>query len=342
MNSYSLNNDDIIKSDWIIKNSLSNIQSFSKCGIFNLMGGFQICGINSTLEKQYINLTAHFRSRITFFFMKIDEWNMNNVTIYIDSQKKYTLQINGFDDQNELLCGLDQYPEAIRPIDVIFDHTSSNMTIQITTDLSTNSSFWGIFNFSFSIEICHISCKSCNSYNSNDCISCPIGSYLDFDNSCRLCNNITCPIKGDEQQYFLNFSCVDQCPNHYYLGNNTCQEFDISCKTCNQASFKNCLTCENPLFLYEGACVLDCPNYFYKNYEDQSCSLCHHSCETCLNSSASSCTSCDNKTRQMNNYTNTSENSSIVGYCSCISSYYDDSNSHFCFGFLHYIYILIN
>ena len=211
--------------------------------------------------------------------------------------------MNTFDDQSDELCGNDRYPHAVRPIDIVFNHTSPNLIIQILTDISTNSAFWGLFNFSISLHLCDSSCKFYDSEETNHCTSCPMGTYLESDNSCNICNNLTCPIECDETKYYLNFTCLDQCPENCFVeNNNNCKVCDNSCKTCNQASNKNCLSCSYPKYLYNGECLLDCPQYYYKNNESHICSRCHHSCITCLDSSDSSCTSCDVKTRQMTNY----------------------------------------
>ena len=138
-----------------------------------------------------------------------------------------------------------------------------------------------------------------------------------------ICNNT---------QVIFEYTYVNNCPENYFLGKNkTCIECDDSCKTCNDASNKNCLSCSNTTFLFEGTCLEECPDNTYKNLEQRACSPCDYTCQSCAGPNQYDCTSCENKTRT---FTNISLNSMFLcntGNCECISGYYD-ANSLYCFG----------
>ena len=107
---------------------------------------------------------------------------------------------------------------------------------------------------------------------------------------------------------------------------------DDSCLTCNDASSKNCESCPETTFLYEGVCLKNCPENTYKNFNLRACSFCHHSCQSCLGPEKYDCTSCENKTRYFSNVTFNSTFSNYTGSCLCNHSFYDDSSSIYCFG----------
>ena len=59
-------------SGWKITAATSSFAS--DCAVFHLLGGYNIFKQNTIISKMWTNLLPHFRARITFFFMKIDEW----------------------------------------------------------------------------------------------------------------------------------------------------------------------------------------------------------------------------------------------------------------------------
>ena len=213
--------------------------------------------------------------------------------------------------------------------------------IEITTDLNSNLGSWGIFNLSVSAEICDKTCNSCSSLGPNNCINCPIGYFLDLDNSCQRCNFTTCPVNCNDAQVIFDYTCVSICPEHYYLGRNkTCLECDDSCLTCNDASTKNCLSCAETTFLFEGTCLKTCPEGTYKNVNLKKCSSCHYSCKSCVGPEKSDCTFCENKTRSFTNITFNSNFSNYTGLCLCDHGFYDDSSSIYCFRNFNFLIIL--
>ena len=331
--SFGFVDNNISQTNWLVSSPLKNETLVYICSFFKMLGGYNIFGSNSKIQKQFYNLTHHFRLRITFFFMKIDQWiNQNSLIILVDSSPIFKKIIDDNQTNSSNFCGADEYSDIIVPIDFIFLHNNSNCFIEITTDLNSTLGSWGIFNLSVSAEVCDKSCNSCSSLGPNNCTNCPIGYFLDVDNSCQRCNFTTCPVHCQDTQLIFDYTCVSACPEHSYLGRNkTCLECDDSCQTCNDSSSKNCLSCSQKTFLFEGACLTNCPENKYKNLNLKECSSCHYSCGSCLGPEKFDCTSCENKTRNFTNLTFSSNFSCNTGSCLCNHGLYDDSSSIYCF-----------
>ena len=184
--------------------------------------------------------------------------------------------------------------------------------------------------------ICNDSCLTCSDSGNNSCISCHEGKYLE-NGFCLFCDNPNC---CEETQFYLNYSCFYHCPDNYFGINRLCLSCDTSCKTCNQLSNKNCLSCSEPLYLTQGMCLQECPLYAYKNNVTRTCTECHYSCDSCQDSNNLSCTSCDNKTRVFSAVNYNQQYFFYEGMCLCIPSYYDINFNHYCFGNLVYIIYL--
>jgi len=311
---------------------MTNNSLVSTCSIFTFLGGIGIFGQGSKLTKEYSNLTHHFRIRISFFFIPIDQWTNNNLLVLIDSITIFMMSFNDSNVGNYLICDDNEYNDTISPIDFVFLHNNSNMNVEIITGLDSNLGSWGIFNLSISLHLCDQSCVLCSSFGQYECLSCPIGYYLKTDNSCQICNITTCPMHCNNTQVIFDYTCIDNCSEHYFVGKNrTCLECDDSCKTCNDESNKNCLSCPNITFLFEGTCAEECPEQTYKNLEERTCSPCHYTCNSCVGPFLNECTSCENKTRT---FTNISFNSLFLcntGTCACNTGFYDDGVSLYCF-----------
>lgn len=120
-------------------------------------------------------------------------------------------------------------------------------------------------------EPCKEACLTCA--NADQCTSCPDGSYL-YDHQC-----------GD-------------CPAYHFGddSDNTCYPCDPSCATCDEATFLDCTSCENDLFLYEGTCIKPCPDGYYAKTSTNTCELCGDDCDICEEDTSSElgykCTDC--------------------------------------------------
>ena len=89
-------------------------------------------GANSKLLKTYNNILPHFRGRITFYFLKIDDWIANNLIFKCDDQIFTASTLSN--PQEIKLCGDPEIFESLRRIDITFPHSKTNMNIEISTD----------------------------------------------------------------------------------------------------------------------------------------------------------------------------------------------------------------
>lgn len=275
---------------------------------YNLLGGPLAFDGTSSISKTYTTLPDHFQGRVTFFFMKIDDWNNEKVMISIDGTLEFSLVFNSLNDTSLMkTCGEYNLTEAVRPIDIVFLHNNTaSLEITISTDLPPlGNAYWGIYDYSFSLDICHDVCKTCNGPLSSHCLSCytglylqdppgpssceplcPDGLYSEFStNTCENCDKecLKCsgPTSHDciacvEEKFLLKLNssmkiCADSCPSDYFSIGNVCTKCDVSCKTCSSGATKGCLSCDLPRYFMSSECLLSCPNNFYGDNETKSC-----------------------------------------------------------------------
>ena len=111
------------------------------------------------------------------------------------------------------------------------------------------------------------------------------------------------------------------CSKGYELINGKCQKSGDSsgcfklCETCSETSTdsknQKCTSCIDNYFLYEGNCLENCPDGFFK--ENKKCKECEKPCKTCENS-ANNCKSCIEHF-----YFNKTEQKCIDCYENCIT-----------------------
>ncbi len=108
-------------------------------------------------------------------------------------------------------------------------------------------------------------------YNNSDCIyPCPDGTYLDEDEYyCYDCNPICnrCSGPNDNQcsscklGTLYNSSCVNTCPETYYISNDKCNICVSPCLTCYSSS--DCLSCISKMRYLNNRCYFICPKGYY-------------------------------------------------------------------------------
>ena len=136
-------------------------------------------------------------------------------------------------------------------------------------------------------------CMTCNGGNSNNCLSCSTGLFLDTTTN----------------------TCVGTCPDGYWgdTTNNTCKPCYISpnpatdiskgCKTCFGPTQIECSSCNSGNFLHSvnSSCLSSCPDGWYANPASDSCDPCYTtsatsgylSCATCNGPNYNNCLSCN-------------------------------------------------
>lgn len=106
------------------------------------------------------------------------------------------------------------------------------------------------------------------------------------------------PDQCNECKHFrrsTNNECVAHCLRSEYqdVAGKLCKPCSGTCESCNGSSSVNCLSCNPPLILNNGSCVISCPDGKFVHAQDSAlvCSKCDTSCLTCAGN-ATSCTSC--------------------------------------------------
>ena len=74
---------------------------------------------------------------------------------------------------------------------------------------------------------------------------------------------------------------MDKCPIGYFEFNYICYKCDSSCLECSNPLPNKCTKCRNGNYYYEGMCLINCPNKYFKDNTNNVCAKCHSSCLTC-------------------------------------------------------------
>ena len=276
--------------------------TITDCGPYHIFGGYNTFGMNTFISIKYTNVVPHYKIRITFFFIKIDNWNSNKVTVFLNTPSNpaslaSSMIFTSEDSKATLFCGDAAKSEALRPFDIYTDHVLSDISIKISTDLAVSSSMasWGIFDFSVSLERCHETCKTCSGSSSAQCTSCYIDATLTTNSNC-VCN--------------LNHKAATVPSNTCTTA--ICTTCDLTlchsdCTTCDGITSTNCLSCSLPLFLNNKQCLSICPIPLWgdsstnkcetkcpqsQNPTSRTCVDCDSSCLTCFGPSPENCLSC--------------------------------------------------
>ena len=283
----------------------------NSCSSYYVVGGPGVLGSLGSIKKSYTGLQAHFKARITFFFLKIDDWNNNQVIVTADTISIPTnLFFSSSDDSSIMkLCGTATHTEAVRPVDLVFSHSNSNLDLEITTDLAVpaSSASWGIYDLTVLLDICNtLFCITCSGPTASDCLSCisgfflqnipgpsncestcPDGFYSDTaTKTCLPCGSDCIKCSGPSSNECLSCpsgtylliangagTCTNQCPTTHFtsLDEGICQSCDSTCKSCNGGTTKHCLSCDLPKYLLGNQCFNQCPDIYFGDNSTAKC-----------------------------------------------------------------------
>jgi len=140
-------------------------------------------------------------------------------------------------------------------------------------------------------ENCNTSCKNCEYFYANSCLSCWEPEFLNPDQTCKItcpaeffpsyesrrceeclfpcfnCSNSPINCKSCVPNYSLmkNKTCVKECPHRFFSNSTHCLPCDQSCKTCKMRN-RTCTSCAEPFYLTPtNTCEPNCPEHTYKN-----------------------------------------------------------------------------
>lgn len=71
----------------------------------------------------------------------------------------------------------------------------------------------------------------------------------------------------------IESACFRKCPSEYYddVLNWTCNPCDRTCATCKGGKLDECISCNEPRFLYQSQCTIDCPDDLYRDEDRLMC-----------------------------------------------------------------------
>ena len=252
------------------------------CGTYRLAGGYGVLGNNAKISKSYTNLNPHLKARITFYVIKIGNWINNKFFVDNGSTELTSLTFSTTEDSTAYkICGSNSFTEALRPVNIYFDHSDNTMDLSIFSDLTLTAadSSWGIFDLSITIYLCHSTCKTCALIDlASQCMTCEAGLYLQASGPA---------------------ACLSTCPSdsYEYDTDQTCKSCISDCKTCNGGTLADCMSCETTYLqslIGPAECKTTCPSHTYMDSSTYICQNCDTSCAECTASDTTKCTSCPN------------------------------------------------
>jgi hypothetical protein len=135
--------------EWSISNlDDSNDGYFTECAGINLLGGYATFAANTAASLPLTHLPAHTSVTLGFTWAKIDSWDSEYFYINADGSNVYTVSSNGLGNVVDQYCGqsYDGWTEGFVSDSVTFDHTSDELTLEFTSNLSSGGTdeSWGL------------------------------------------------------------------------------------------------------------------------------------------------------------------------------------------------------
>ncbi|KAL4435524.1 hypothetical protein ABPG74_020300 [Tetrahymena malaccensis] len=278
----------------------------SRCGNYQLLGGFIINKQNSEISYQFIASGFNF-VKVAFKYILID--------IQKDTQKADSLiQVSLNNQKTNIQITKEQISQAIdicgfsgSEVVGTFSLYDKSQTQNILTILNLNSFnlknedgsnkniYLGVREVSiYSFNCLQDNCQKCIvNGTSTSCQICNSRYYLNDDGNCIKCN-LTClscsnssscleclPIEGLSLNKNNN-QCV--CKDSFYFDSSKtiCSPcLNEKCLTCLDSDSRQCLSCILPLSLLGTGCVLDCGTGMGFNQNTNQCQKCIQNCLNC-------------------------------------------------------------
>ena len=193
--------------------------------------------------------------------------------------------------------------------------------IEITPEMnklsftSNNDNFINSFEFSYDISIQETYSTSCGIFLTiKECYPSCKGCFHDINagtgdhHNCIQCKEGYFPSPIENTSCFTKEELEERFPGIYF--NEETQLFSechSDCKTCNGVNNDNCLSCDIGKYLYNGKCLISCPNGTFIQTQDENfiCKDCYPNCKECNelgDSSNMKCKSCpDDKIKNGSN-----------------------------------------
>ncbi|CAK61100.1 unnamed protein product (macronuclear) [Paramecium tetraurelia] len=200
---------------------------FTKCGDLGLVGGYLAFGKKTTVQKVF-NLPKHDFIRIRATVYKIDQWDGEELTMYVDNQEFWS-QFLGWNDPGQSdICGNlnGNWKERIMNIDKIIPHSQSELTLDFKSTLqkTADEASWGFREFLLlysPLKECIEVFSECNYQGKSqkvcDNLESLKDSQIDFDiKSIKIPEGLKITgfknpgFKGNRVEYETNQECIDK------------------------------------------------------------------------------------------------------------------------------------
>ena len=268
-----------------------------------LLSGYSYGNIQDDIENMDLNnFGVHINYKSPFESFELNEdFKIKNIT-FIRNTKYiyYQIQLNSVNyygvidiRENKIFFNTNETIMEFRPI-------SKYSLLAITQSSAYEICINGKFNGK-----CRDKCPNNNRVKINN----EKGNFCE-DNNCPivLIPYYNCIEKCDEPNYVLNgkecglckylnktfpykiineTNCLKEKPKNTYLENESTyilKYCHYSCETCSLEGEYHCHTCKKSFYKnYEGKCDTKCPDNYFKNDKNRTCSKCDNDCKTCDN-----------------------------------------------------------
>ncbi|CAD8123956.1 unnamed protein product [Paramecium sonneborni] len=198
----------------------------TKCFDMYLIGGYQSFGKKTTVTKKF-TLPKHDYIRIIVTIYKIDNWDGEELSIFINQEEQWTQFLGWNDPPQTDICGNqnNNWKERIIKIDKIITHTSPELIFDIRSTLQkeANEASWGFREFLLlysPLKECIQVFSECNykglSQNICDNLDSLTNAKIEFDiksikipEGMKITGYRNLGFKGDKVEYETNQECLD-------------------------------------------------------------------------------------------------------------------------------------
>ena len=169
---FTSNFDETPLSNWVINPALPAGTIITTCGTYRIVGGYNNFASGATASRSFTNLPSHYSARVKILFLKIDSWDSEVFTIKADGTTILTSESFASTTDSALtgnICGMTIHNEAERTYSQAFSHSSSALTILLSSNLNEtpDSESWGFSKFELVLYECDVSCKTCSGFGKN-------------------------------------------------------------------------------------------------------------------------------------------------------------------------------